>query len=245
MFTLPYTEPFIPTAIAQTLERVLWIYSSERRGTHVCRQNILNHTVIIQMATHITISVTIFALLFVFLHIVQPVLRETFHRGNNVRQKIGAVSPLVFWRSRRVQPGATLLRLCCVISLCSGRLTLCAFAGDQPPRPPVFPPHFNSLFCLPLLSSVRQQLSPSFSACKEPLFNHSDILSACRNLLFWLSSGVCGGGIYTWAIKLRVSDGVASMHWRWDSCEPVGTASLASVATLCCHWVWQSLVKFC
>lgn len=46
------------------------------------------------------------------------------------------------------------------------------------------PPHFNSLFCLPLLSSVRQQLSPSFSACKEPLFNHSDILSACRNLLF-------------------------------------------------------------
>lgn len=140
MFTLPYTEPFIPTAIAQTLERVLWIYSSERRGTRVCRQNILNHTVIIQMATHITISVTIFALLFVFLHIVQPVLRETFHRGNNVRQKIGAVSPLVFWRSRRVQPGATLLQLCCVISLCSGRLTLCAFAGAQPPRPPVFPP---------------------------------------------------------------------------------------------------------
>lgn len=139
MFTLPYTEPFIPTAIAQTLERVLWIYSSER----VCRQNILNHTVIIQMATHITISVTIFALLFVFLHIVQPVLRETFHRGNNVRQKIGAVSPLVFWRSRRVQPGATLLRLCCVISLCSGRLTLCAFAGAQPPRPPVFSPPFQ------------------------------------------------------------------------------------------------------
>lgn len=145
MFTLPYTEPFIPTAIAQTLERVLWIYSSERRGTRVCRQNILNHTVIIQMATHITISVTIFALLFVFLHIVQPVLRETFHRGNNVRQKIGAVSPLVFWRSRPVQPGATLLRLCCVISLCSGRLTLCAFAGAQPPRPPVFPPPISIL----------------------------------------------------------------------------------------------------
>lgn len=196
------------------------------------------------MLTHITKSVTIFALLFVFLHIVEPVLRETFRRGNNVRKKIGAVSPPVFWRSRRVQPGATLLRLCCVISLCSGRLTLCAFAGAQPPRPPVSPPpHFNSLFCLPLLSSVRQQLSPSFSACKEPLFNHSDILSACRNL-FWLSLGVWGG-INAWAIKLRVSDGLDNMHWRWDSCEPVGTASVASVATLCCHRVWQSLVKFC